>query len=89
MQIVNDSKAVLTVKINPWLKEIDIIHIATREAYTYVYEEVDEWFSYHFGDEVYDFHILYDDGLDFSVYPVINGEVDYTTIVPHNLHLIY
>jgi hypothetical protein len=88
MRFFNNANAEFDVAINPFTRKIIIVNLESKDSYVYTYEDIDEWFSYSFQNRMYDFHILYDDGLDFSIYPVINNKGDYTKSVPYNLDVI-
>lgn len=83
MQIIHNTEAVFDVSVNPFLQEIAITHVTSGESVIWRYIEIDEWYAYPFGEIVYDFHLLYDDLLDFSIYYI--GE--YNVTIPHNLHI--
>ncbi len=88
MQIIHDSNAVFDVTINPFLQEITVEHLDSSEIHVWIYEEIDEWHSFIFGmDDVYDFHLLYDEHIEFSAYKVNDNKADYSKSIPLNLHL--
>lgn len=70
MQIIHNTDAVFDVTVNPFLREIHIIHIPTDIEYIWEYDDIDEWASHSFEGKTYDFHLLYEwgDTFQFSIY---------------------
>lgn len=89
MQIIHDSNAVFDITINPFLQMITIEHIGSSEIHIWGYEELDDWHAYIFKStsEVYDFHLLYEEHVEFSAYKVNDNKADYSKSIPLNLHL--
>lgn len=83
IQIIHDSNAVFDIVVNPFLRQVTIFHIPSRARVVWEYEELDEWHSYEFRDGEYDFHLLYEDCMEFAVYAI----GDYSQSIPHNLSL--
>jgi len=84
MRIITDSNALFSVEINPWLREITVEHIPGFRKLHYKYTELDEWFGWVVDGYDYDFHLLYDDELDFSIYRVVDG---FSSSIPYNLDI--
>lgn len=86
MQIIHDSNAVFDVTVDPFLREINIVHLPTKIEYIWEYDDIDEWVSHSFLGDLYDFHLLYEDKLEFSAYEW-DEEPKYDTHVPINLYI--
>lgn len=86
MQIIHDTEAVFDVAVDPFLREIQIIHKPTDIEYIWEYDDIDEWISHSFEGKIYDFHFLYEDKMEFSIYEW-DEEPKYEQCVPLNLHI--
>lgn len=88
MQIIHDSNAVFDISVNPFLRCVTIEHFKSSLIEIWNYEHLDEWKSFRFGDNEYDFHFLYDERMEFSIYPVMMpGVTDTLTSIPYNLSI--
>ena len=87
MQIIHDSNAVFDISVNPFLREIHIIHLPSDIEYIWEYDDIDEWVSHSFMGDMYDFHFLYEEKMEFSIYKVVDNIPHYNKEVPLNLHI--
>ena len=54
--------------VNPFTREVELIH--NDEQLTLYFDDLDEWCSFNFGEQIFDAHFHYDEVFSFSVYAV-------------------
>jgi hypothetical protein len=77
----------MKVIINPFTKQVVVLD--KKEEVELYYDDIDEWVSFTLSNRVYDIHILYDSGLDVSIYNVIDGVIDYEKSIKSTVKVIY
>lgn len=87
MNIIMDTDAKFNISVNPFLQEVNIIHLPSRSPRVWRYKELDEWREITFEDGSYDFHFEYTEHLEFHIYPVQNGETNTLECIPLNLSI--
>ena len=68
------------VQVNPFKREAIINSKIGTIQYTrsIYFDDIDEWNSFEFGENIFDIHFHYDAEFLVSIYPVENNVVDYT-----------
>lgn len=66
--------------VNPFKREVDVIY--NDEQLTLFFDDLDEWCSFNFGEQIFDAHFHYDETFSFSVYAVNeHGEQLYKDLI--------
>lgn len=66
--------------VNPFKREVDVIY--NDEQLTLFFDDLDEWCSFNFGEQIFDAHFHYDEVFSFSVYAVNpHGEQLYKNLI--------
>jgi len=75
-----ENKRKFDVEVNPFLKTIIISSSFNDTLYTQIlsYTDLDEWIAFEMAWECFDLHILYEDSLNVSVYPIEDGRIQYS-----------